>query len=370
MRRYKLGREVSGERARRLAHTKNIPATHRPRAFRGIDACPRCDGRGWIFILEKKQPGQRHRRVGERRCKKCRGTGDVDVILRKIEDESPGFFQEKKPKWTPGFWSESGSSDSWRFGWTLADELFAANGSFLKKKDEIIEWLYKIRAVIGVVILVTIGLRYDQSTQNIASYFNPVIAADYDPTFLTLLASVLPATLLVTALTKRGKRVAAFRQMVRFPVATALISMAIFGCFAAGAALSTLHITAVTAIVVILAVAFLVSYPAFLFRAVYLLTVDMWRLGDGHPLLPPIIGSGLAWGVAIYGLTHGHATPGEPNQISTVILFGAPASVTIVGIIEIARLRARYPSDFPFRNGPFPDGPPGTRSRRSRQGTS
>jgi hypothetical protein len=88
------------------------------------------------------------------------------------------------------------------------------------------------------------------------------------------------------------------------------------------------------------------------FRSVYLLTVDMWRLGDGHPLLPPVIGSLLAWLAAFFFSSP--AGTGESAEISTALLLGGPVSVTVVGIVEVARLWARYPRDFPFLNGPLP----------------
>ncbi len=105
---------------------------------------------------------------------------------------------------------------------------------------------------------------------------------------------MLPATLAAVLFTRREKRVDAFRQMVRYPIATALISAAIYGCFEGAIAINGLHNSAIHVILVIVVVAFSFSCFLFLFRSVYLLTVGMWRLGDGHPLLPPVIGSLLA----------------------------------------------------------------------------
>ncbi len=76
-RQYKLGEEVSGRRALQLVWPGEIPAWHRPRTYRGLDACGACDGHGWILTLEVEQPGQRNRRVGENPARGATGLATV-----------------------------------------------------------------------------------------------------------------------------------------------------------------------------------------------------------------------------------------------------------------------------------------------------
>jgi hypothetical protein len=35
-----------------------------------------------------------------------------------------------------------------------------------------------------------------------------------------------------------------------------------------------------------------------------------------------------------------------------MLLFGGPVSVTALSVVEVLRLRQKYPADFPFRSGP------------------
>ena len=57
--------------------------------------------------------------------------------------------------------------------------------------------------------------------------------------------------------------------------------------------------------------------------------------------------------VAGQGLLTDNAGTGEPAIISLAILFGGPLSITALGHVEVSRLLARYPGDFPFRDGPL-----------------
>jgi hypothetical protein len=42
-----------------------------------------------------------------------------------------------------------------------------------------------------------------------------------------------------------------------------------------------------------------------------------------------------------------------PSNLAVVLLLGGPITVTAVSALEVARLRRRYPRDFPFRRGPL-----------------
>jgi hypothetical protein len=238
-------------------------------------------------------------------------------------------------------------------GWRYANHLFGPARSFLPDDEIAMGWLYKTRALIGISILIVVALRFHQGTRSIVAYFNPVLGGVTEPMLLALF-SVVPATAAVVLFTRPGKRDKAFGQMVRYPGRVALICLGVYVSIRFLEQLVGLHIFLVDAGIIIIGGLIYLRYVLFPFRAIYLITVGMCRLGDGHPLLPPIIGTVLAWVVAGQSLLTGHAGTGEPTVISLAVLLGGPLSITALGHVEISRLRAHYTDQFPFRDGPLP----------------
>jgi len=246
------------------------------------------------------------------------------------------------------------------FGWEYANNLFRPSGSFLHDQDTTMDWLYKARAIIGAALLVAIGIHYHQAAKSVTANFNPVlggIGGITGPLILGLLF-VVPATVAVVAYTVQGERREAFLQMMRYPAKTALICLGVYGALlvldqvlkplvAKGSFL-------IDILVVIGGGLLYLRYFLFLFRGIYLVTVGICRLGDGHPLLPPIVGSAIAWWAGIHGFVTSSAGAGEPSRIWLGALFGGPASITLLGIFEIYRLRKWHQDSFPFRSGPLP----------------
>ena len=237
-------------------------------------------------------------------------------------------------------------------GWSYADQLFGPANSYLRDEDKAMDWLHKVRALIGVAILVVAGIHYHHSTKSIVAYFNPVLGGVTEPMILALLF-VFPATAAAVFFTRREKRDEAFGQMMRYPVKAALICLAAYGCILGLERLASTDKVLVYVIIFIIGIIDL-RYFLFQFRATYLLTVGMCRLGDGHPLLPPIIGAVVAWAVACQSLLTDNSWTGAPAAISLAVLLGGPLSITALGHVEISRLRRRYPEEFPFRDGPLP----------------
>jgi hypothetical protein len=236
-------------------------------------------------------------------------------------------------------------------GWPAANELFEPSGSFLDDEDIAMDWLYKGRALIGVAILVVVGIHYHQKTSSWISKFDPVLGGVTEPMVLALL-SVIPATAAVYFFTRPQSRAEAFRQMMRYPVKVALTCL---GAFAGYFLLAALFIAdPIPAYVIYFGIGLVWLFKFFLFpfRAVYLVTVGTCRLGDGHPLLPPVVGTILAWVVACQSMLTGQYGTGGPAVVSFAVLLGGPLSITALGLLEISRLANRYPDDFPFRDGP------------------
>jgi hypothetical protein len=237
-------------------------------------------------------------------------------------------------------------------GWHYAGHLFGPTGSYLPDDDKPMDWLYKARAIIGVAILVAVGIHYHQATQSIIAYFNPVLGGITEPMILELL-SVVPATVAVILFTRQGKRDEAFRRMFDYPLKVAVICLMAYGCIIGAVDLGGRNTSFIFVIGIVGGLIYL-RFILFPFRAIYLITVGMCRLGDGHPLLPPIIGTTLAWVVACQSLLTGSVGTGAHAYILLAVLLGGPMSITLLSHLEICRLRRRYPDEFPFRDGPLP----------------
>ena len=238
-------------------------------------------------------------------------------------------------------------------GLRYADQIFRPAGSYLHDEDQAMGWLYKARALIGVAILVAVGFRYHQPTTSIAESFYPVLGDVSKPMRLGLIL-VVPATVLVVLFTRRGKRDEAFRRMMSYPVKVALICLIAYGCFRGLEHLLGIGNGLIDFVIIMAGGPICLIFVPFWFRAIYLITVGMCRLGDGHPLLPPTIGAIIAWWVACQGLLTGSIGTGMPLVISLLVLLGGPTTITVLGHFEISRLRTRYPDEFPFRDGPLP----------------
>lgn len=236
--------------------------------------------------------------------------------------------------------------------WRLADKAFAPDDLFLGEQDETIRSLYRWRSIIGGVIILCAAVRYDQFS-GIPQAFSGIYQS-VNWTIGFAFFAVLPAGLAVVLYTRPDSRKSAIRQL-RYP------AMAFGGVPLTYCALLLSHfllyLTGVLGILGLpLAIALMIAMAwavAFLVRMAYLLGTGLFRLGDGHPLLPPVVTVLAAWCLAIKGLLAGGSGNSEPAAIVLVLLLGGPASLTALAILEIKRLKDRYRADFPFRHGPL-----------------
>lgn len=246
------------------------------------------------------------------------------------------------------------------FGWNYANKVFEPTGEYLQAVDTTMDWLYKLRAIIGAALLIAIGIRYHQSVKSVTANFNPVLGGvgGFTGPLLLGLLLVVPSTAAVVWYTKKEKRAEAFRQMLRYPVKTAVICLGIYEFFRGlDQVLRALHDSGNSSAVDFVGIAgsiVCLRYFKFFFRGIYLVTVGLFRMGDGHPLLPPVVGSITPWVPAIKALASGPAGTGEPSPIWVAALIAGPASVTLLGYAEIRRLRKEHRAEFPFRDGPLP----------------
>jgi hypothetical protein len=124
-------------------------------------------------------------------------------------------------------------------GWNYAGYLFAPKGAYLPDEDNVLDWLYKVRALIGAAILVVVGVHYHQLAMStsgnsldvlgrIIAIFPAIFGSVTLPLILAVF-SVVPATAAVVLFTRPGKRKAAFDQMMRYPAKVMLICLAAYG---------------------------------------------------------------------------------------------------------------------------------------------
>jgi hypothetical protein len=237
--------------------------------------------------------------------------------------------------------------------WNLAGKLFLPQNSYLHEEDSVIGWLYRARSIIGAFMLVAIGVRYHHPASDLMAAFAPVLGG-VDTAMLLALAMVVPGAILVVLFTHRAKRMEACRQ-IRYPLGSLVACLILYTI---GVRVTWLmHMLVADGKSFPLLVVWLCSGPwvvTFTSRAIYLVTTGLCRLGDGHPLLPPFAGLAIAWAVAIMSLLSSNGGGSEPGMIATLVLLGGPVSITALSAMETWRLRVKYPTDFPFRDGPLP----------------
>ena len=240
--------------------------------------------------------------------------------------------------------------------WNFANQIFSPQHKYLRRKDNLIEWMYRARSIIGAFILIAIGLRYHHPAKDLVKPLAPVLGG-VTVAMLAALACVVPGAAAVVALTDQSKRVDAWRQM-RYPLGALLAWITL--CFIGVGYVRGMHwlLTSETSfgLTITIYVLLCVLGPwilAFVTRAIYLVTTGLCRLGDGHPLLPPVVGAIIAWTLGIIGLASSNGARGDPALVAMLVLWTGPISITALSVAEILRLRKRYPTEFPFRNGPI-----------------
>jgi hypothetical protein len=234
--------------------------------------------------------------------------------------------------------------------WGLATRAFKVQNCYLGEPDEEIERLYRWRSILGFIIIVCIEAYYHSLRTGVShAYASVNDSVDALVRVVLIGGALIPVG--VALLTRPGYRMVALRQL-RFP------AVAVGGYVALYLALSLalpLLLTARSAqgfLASLLALAVIVWLGIFMLRGLYLLIIGMFRLADGHPLLAPVAGTFIAWGVAFDAVLAGGRSSVPPN-VAAVLLLGGPISVTAISSLEVARLRRKYPDDFPFRRGPL-----------------
>lgn len=236
--------------------------------------------------------------------------------------------------------------------WRLADAIFAPRECFLGEEDEEIANFYKMRSTAGTIIILCVAVRFHRFN-GLSETFGAVFQGISWTLEFTLLA-MIPAVVAVACYTTRQKRREALVQM-RYPMgAIGAWILITYGFLLFQRLLRQPYDSVALGLpLAIVGLAATVWFASFLIRAFYLMATGLFRLRDGHPLLPPAVTVMAAWALAIKGLLAGASGGGEPTALIVTLLIGGPISITILAALEIKRLKERYPDDFPFRNGPL-----------------
>jgi hypothetical protein len=241
----------------------------------------------------------------------------------------------------------SGCNPYFSSSWGLATRAFEVNNCYLGRPDEEIERLYRWRSILGFLAIVCIEAYYHSLRSGVShAYASVNDSVDALVRIVLIGGAFIPVA--VALFTKRGYRVVALRQL-RFPAVAVGGYLALFLALSRGLPLLLRPRSFIESL---LALAVMLWFTVFLLRGLYLLIVGMFRLADGHPLLAPLVGTLIAWGATVNALLAG-GTSDVPPTAAALLLFSGPISVTAVSALEVARLRRRYPADFPFRRGPL-----------------
>jgi hypothetical protein len=239
--------------------------------------------------------------------------------------------------------------------WKPAAFLFAPRHR-LAPEDRVVAALGRTRVVLGLAIVVGVALWYRNYGQLELSTF----IEGWLVTGLLAIPSCLICMGLLVALTRAGRRHATIRQM-KWPalsLAAFVATMALLALFGAGANYVSGRIDYYTGGAGIpldeLAYGgvFGVWLLIFCLRGTYLVTQNWFNAVDGHLLLPPVIGTWMAWLVVAKSLIFQDGPGGVPETVSLVLILGGATATTGIAALEGWRATRRY--GVTLRDGPGP----------------
>jgi hypothetical protein len=259
--------------------------------------------------------------------------------------------------------------------WRVPNYFIEPSGAFLGERVEAIDRLNKLRSWAGIAIIVGTavyyaGLSHLGTITNGKDGVKNINIGNHNPEgswFLGLVISVVTAMFILPLIslclvwwTRRGARRAALIQL-RWPYVAIAAWFGIFAVaspfMALGAYLqkSARHMNFdIKAVAWALVVFVLIVELTWIVKAIYLAATGVFRAEDGHPLLPLIVAPIVAVMTAlIMNTVGGNGLVGVPGYIGAALAWGGTITITIVSLRSAQILKRRFPTDFPFRNGPL-----------------
>jgi hypothetical protein len=253
--------------------------------------------------------------------------------------------------------------------WRIPNVLLEPRGNLFGEPDELIDRLNKIRSIAGTVIVIGMIVTYaglahlGYTGGKHGALFVGTANTPEGHWLLGLIVSVVVALLVVTLTslalvlyTKPGARKATVYQL-RWPfvsVAAFCGLLAVMAAVARAASLLTRHAhawAAVAAFIVVDAIG--VVLIVWFIKALYLAGTGLFRADDGHPLLAPVSTILAVWPIAFLMNSSTAGTgglSGVPADVAFITGYGGAATITILSLMTLARLRKK--PGWPFCNGP------------------
>ena len=235
----------------------------------------------------------------------------------------------------------------------LALRLFAPRGGFLPPSEPVLDGFSIVRGTVGALVLFFINAVYGTDLGGVTGL--PLTPPSLADPWVVGGAPVVIGLLAVVALwfTRRGYRRRATYQLL-CPIRAVIIFVVL--ATAGRWVLPLEHYSGVglTAIgVELLSQLAVFWYLIFVWCAVWCCAAGPFRAADGHPLLAPVAATAFAWLAAVHALTAHGLSAATPHVLYFAAVVGGPATVTAMSALEVCLLRARFPSQFPFREGPL-----------------
>jgi hypothetical protein len=238
--------------------------------------------------------------------------------------------------------------------WETAALLFRPRRR-LAPEDPWIATVGRVRAILGLVLIVVIAIRFGTYSEFGLENFLEGLAL----TSLLAIPSCLVWMALLIGLTEPAHRRAALRQM-RWPAlslaafAVVLTALTLFD--AGGAAYVGNRLTAagidlpLSGMVYggVLGLWFLI----FCFRSAYLVTRHWFNAADGHPLLEPLMAGWMAWLTAVVTVIFQARDDAVPLLVAIGLPVGSAVVTTALVATEAWRLYRRH--GVGLRTGPWP----------------
>ena len=257
--------------------------------------------------------------------------------------------------------------------WRVPNFALEPRGDYFHEPDELIDRLNKLRSVAGGIIVLGMivcysGLSHTGYTKKggLLGGADITLGTPEGSWLVQIIATISVAILVIPLVSlilifsaERGYRRLTFYQL-RWIVMTAAVYAAFCAAiFPLVKGISYLQQSLMRHHNLIIEVAvFLVSAAvgtillAWFFKGMYLIATGLFRADDAHPLLAPIAAIPIAWIVSLFLYLNGGTggLTGVPETLGKSVAFGGAASVTVISVLTLRRLK-KHPH-WAFRRGP------------------
>jgi len=259
--------------------------------------------------------------------------------------------------------------------WRVPNFLLEPRGDYFHEPDEFIDRLNKFRSVAGGIIVLGMivyysGLSHTGYTKKggVLGGANITNNTPEGTWFLGIIVTISVAILVIpivslvlVLLAERGYRLATLYQLRFIVIAAGAFAglCAVIFPIAGGASYLekslTKHMNPLVGVAASLFVSVIgIILLVWFFKGLYLIATGLFRADDAHPLLAPIASIPIVWVASIMMYFNGGngGLADVPETLGKIVAFGGAASVTVISVITLRRLK-KHPH-WAFRQGPTP----------------